>query len=83
MSDVDVFAVLEAFGMFAEDVLMKKLKVGDKVKIPVHDVFHPEAGHVGKIVYISGDEKTVTVKCDRKHNGKVVAFNVSFESISE
>ncbi|HDQ06762.1 MAG TPA: hypothetical protein ENN36_08615 [Candidatus Bathyarchaeota archaeon] len=71
------------FGMFVEDVVMKKLKVGDKVKIPVHDVFHPEAGHVGKVVYISGAAKSVTVKCDRKHNGKTVAFNVALESIDE
>jgi ribosomal protein L21E len=69
--------------MFAEDVLMAKLKVGDRVKIPVHKVFHAEAGHVGKVVYISADGKTVTVKCDRKHNGKTVAFNVALESISE
>lgn len=62
---------------------MKKIKVGDRVKIPVHSVFHQETGHVGKVVYISEDEKTVTVKCDRKHNGKTVAFNVTLESISE
>jgi ribosomal protein L21E len=64
-------------------MLMKKLKVGDRVKIPVHSVFHQETGHVGKIVYISEDGKIVTVKCDRKHNGKTVAFNVAFESIKE
>lgn len=64
-------------------MLMKKIKVGDRVKIPVHSVFHQETGHVGKVVYISEDEKTVTVKCDRKHNGKTVAFNVTLESISE
>lgn len=58
-------------------MLMKELKVGDKVTIPVHRVFHQETGHVGKVVYISTDKKTVTVKCDRKHNGKVVAFNVA------
>ena len=64
-------------------MLMKKLKVGDKVKIPVHSVFHQETGHVGKVVYISADEKTVTVKCDRKHNGKTVAFNVAIEDLRE
>jgi hypothetical protein len=69
--------------LFAEDVLMAKLKVGDRVKIPVHSVFHQEAGHFGKVVYISEDGETVTVKCDRKHNGKTVAFNIALESISE
>lgn len=64
-------------------MLMAKVKVGDRVKIPVHSVFHQETGHVGKVVYISEDGKTVTLKCDRKHNGKTVAFNVALESISE
>jgi ribosomal protein L21E len=64
-------------------MLIKKLKVGDRVKIPVHSIFHQETGHVGKVVYISEDGKTVTVKCDRKHNGKTVAFNVALESINE
>jgi ribosomal protein L21E len=64
-------------------LLIKKLKVGDRVKIPVHSVFHQETGHTGKIVYISEDGKTVTVKCNRKHNGKTVAFNISLEDINE
>ena len=67
--------------MFGKKMLMKKLKIGDKLKIPVHSVFHQETGHAGKVVYISEDEKTVTVKCDRKHNGKTVAFNVSLEDL--
>ena len=60
---------------------MTKIKVGDKMTIPVHSVFHQEAGHVGKVVYISEDGKTVTVKCDRKHGGKTVAFNVAIDSV--
>jgi len=64
-------------------MLIMKIKVGDRVKIPVHNVFHQEVGHFGKVVYISEDGRTVTVKCDRKHNGKTVAFNVELESISE
>ncbi len=56
---------------------MTKLKVGDKMKIPVHSVFHQESGHSGKIVFISEDGETVTVKCDRKHGGKTVAFNIA------
>ena len=63
--------------MFVEELLMTDLKIGDKMKIPVHKVFHQEAGHLGKVVYISEDGETVTVKCDRKHNGKTVAFNIA------
>ena len=59
---------------------MTEIKLGDKMKIPVHSVFHQEAGHLGKVVYMSEDGKTVTVKCDRKHSGKTVAFNVALES---
>jgi ribosomal protein L21E len=58
-------------------MLMAKLKVGEKMKIPVHSVFHQESGHVGKVVFISEDCETVTVKCDRKHGGKTVAFNIA------
>jgi hypothetical protein len=65
--------------MFMEEMLLTKVELGDKIKIPVHSVFHQEAGHFGKVVYISEDGNTITVKCDRKHNGKTVAFNVSLE----
>jgi len=78
-----VVAFLATFEMFMEDALMANLKIGDRVKIPVHKVFHQEAGHFGKVVYISEDGETVTVKCDRKHNGKTVAFNIAFSSIRE
>ena len=55
------------------------VKIGDKIKIPSHSVFHQEADHLGKVVYISEDESTVTVKCDRKHNGKTIAFNIAMQ----
>ena len=71
------------FDMFMVDALMANLKIGDRMSIPVHKVFHQEAGHFGKVVYISEDGETVTVKCDRKHNGKTVAFNIAFSSIRE
>jgi hypothetical protein len=58
---------------------MSKVKIGDRMKIPVHSVFHQEAGHFGKVVYISEDEETVTVKCERKHGGKTVAFNIALK----
>ena len=61
-------------------MLITKIKIGDKMKVPVHSVFHQEAGHSGKVVYISKDGRTVTVKCDRKHSGKTVAFNVAIDS---
>ena len=76
-------AFLATFAMIMEDALMVNLKIGERVKIPVHKVFHQEAGHFGKVVYISEDGETVTVKCDRKHNGKTVAFNIDFSSIRE
>ena len=56
---------------------MADLKIGDRMKIPVHSVFHQEAEHYGKVVYISEDKETVTVKCERKHGGKTVAFNIA------
>ena len=49
------------------------------MKIPVHSVFHQEAGHFGKVVYISEDEETITLKCERKHGGKTVAFNLALK----
>ena len=56
---------------------MADIKLGDRMKIPVHKVFHQEAEHYGKVVYISQDKETVTVKCERKHEGKIVAFNIA------
>ncbi|MEJ2244252.1 MAG: hypothetical protein P8X87_06995 [Candidatus Bathyarchaeota archaeon] len=56
---------------------MAELKIGDRMKIPVHSVFHQEAEHYGIIVYISEDKETVTVKCEHKHGGKTVAFNIA------
>ena len=65
--------------MFRAGMLMAEIQIGDKMKIPVHSVFHQEAGHFGKVVYISEDRNTVTVKCDRKHGGKTVAFNIALK----
>ncbi len=72
-------AVLEPRELFREEMLMAEIQIGDKMKIPVHSVFHQEAGHFGKVVYISEDGNTVTVKCDRKHGGKTVAFNIALK----
>jgi len=58
---------------------MSEFKIGDRMNIPVHSIFHLEAGHVGKVVFISEDGNTITVKCDRKHGGKTVAFNIALQ----
>jgi hypothetical protein len=60
--------------------LRTRIKVGDKMEIPAHKVMHPEAGHMGKVVYISEDEKTVTIQCDKKHDGKTVSLKVRINS---
>ena len=54
-------------------------KIGEKMKITVDPRFHPESGHVGKVVWISEDEKTVALQCEKKHNGKVVALLVEID----
>ena len=56
------------------------IKLGDKIKIPAHKVLHPESGHFGEIVYVSEDEKTVTVKCEKQHDGKTVSLKVRINS---
>ncbi len=72
-------AVLGPRELFREEMLMAEIQIGDKMKIPVHSIFHQESGHFGKVVYISEDGNTVTVKCDRKHGGKTVAFNIALK----
>jgi hypothetical protein len=46
------------------------------MKIPADSEFHPEAGHFGKVVWISEDGKTVAIQCERRHNGKKTVFMV-------
>jgi hypothetical protein len=55
-------------------MFIPKMKIGDKVKIPSDARFHPERGHSGKVVWIAEDEKSVAIKCDRRHNGKTSVF---------
>jgi hypothetical protein len=62
------------------EMSMTEIKIGDRMKIPAHTVFHPESGHSGKVVYISEDGKTVTVQCEKRHSGKTVAFNMAINS---
>ena len=72
-------AVLEPRELFREEMLMAEIQIGDKMTIPVHSVFHQEAGHIGKVVYISEDGNIITVRCDQKHGGKTVAFNIALK----
>jgi hypothetical protein len=58
------------------------IKIGDRMEIPVHIVLHKEAGHFGKVVYIDEEGKTVTIQCDKKHDGKTVSVKVRINSQS-
>ena len=73
------WGLFETMLLFREEMLMIEVKIGDKIRIPIHSVFHQESGHFGKVVFISEDGETVTVKCDRKHGGKTVAFNIALK----
>jgi len=57
-----------------------KIEIGDKMKIPADGKFHPEHGHLGKVVWISEDEKIVAIQCERKHNGKKTVFLANINS---
>lgn len=50
------------------------------MKIPADNEFHPEYGHFGKCVWISENRKTVAIKCEKRHNGKVIALMVRINS---
>jgi hypothetical protein len=60
--------------------LKNGIKIGDRMKIPAHMVFHKESGHSGKVVYVSEDGNTVTIQCDKKHEGKIVSLKVRINS---
>ena len=55
-------------------------KIGDRMKIPADRSIHPEAGHAGKIVWISEDEKTVAITCEKKHDRKTTVIMVKINS---
>ena len=61
-------------------MLITEIKIGDKMKIPANQKFHPEYGHSGKVVWISEDGKTVAIQCERRHNGKKAVFMVKINS---
>ena len=50
------------------------------MKIPADNKFHPEAGHFGKVVWMSEDGKTVAIRCEKRHDGKKVVFMVKINS---
>ena len=66
--------------MFAGETLITEIKIGDKLKIPASQKFHPERGHSGKVVYISEDGKTVTVQCEKRHDGKLISVMMKINS---
>ncbi len=51
-------------------MLITEIKIGDRMKIPADGKFHPEHGHLGKVVWISRNGKTVAIQCERSHHGK-------------
>ncbi|NIQ07029.1 MAG: hypothetical protein GWO20_15275 [Candidatus Korarchaeota archaeon] len=57
-----------------------KIEIGDKMKIPADGKFHPEHGHLGKVVWISEDGKTVAIQCEKTHRGKNTVFLVKNNS---
>jgi hypothetical protein len=57
-------------------MLITEIKIGDEMKIPADQKFHPEYGHSGKVVWISEDRKTVAIQCEKRHDGKKVVFMV-------
>ena len=66
--------------MFAGETLITEIKIGDKMKIPANQKFHPEYGHSGKVVWLSEDRKTVTIQCEKRHNSKTIAVMVRINS---
>jgi hypothetical protein len=61
-------------------MLITEIKIGDRMKIPADGKFHPEAGHFGKVVWISEDGETVAIQCERSHHGKNTVFIVKINS---
>ena len=61
-------------------MLITEIKIGDRMKIPADGKFHPEAGHLGKCVWISEDGETVAIQCERSHRGKTTVFIVKINS---
>jgi hypothetical protein len=66
--------------MFAGETLITEIKIGDGMKIKVRYKFDLEYGHSGKVVYISEDGKTVTVQCEKKHDGKLISVMMKINS---
>jgi hypothetical protein len=61
-------------------MLITEIKIGDEMKIPADQKFHPEHQHSGKVVWISEDGKTVAIQCEKRHDGKKVVFMVKINS---
>jgi len=61
-------------------MLITEIKIGDRMKIPADNKFHPEEGHFGKVVWISENGNTVAIQCKRLHNRKNVVFMMEINS---
>jgi hypothetical protein len=61
-------------------MLITKIKIGDRMRIPADKGIHPDRGHFGKVVWISEDGKTVAIQCERSHHGKKTVFTVKINS---
>ena len=61
-------------------MLITEIKIGDKMKIPADQKFHPKYGHSGKVVWISEDGKNVMIQCEKRHNGKEIALMLRINS---
>ena len=57
-----------------------RIELGGNMKIPTDGKFHPEAGHIGKCVWISEDGKTAALQCEKSHKGKTMVFIVKINS---
>ena len=55
-------------------------KIGDRMQIPTNAELHSEARHFGKVVWMSEDGKTIALRCEKKHDRKVVVFLVKTNS---
>jgi hypothetical protein len=59
------------------------LKLGAKVSIPFHPQLHPETRHIGRIVWIRDDNRTIAVQCERKHEGKIIAILMTIDPTTD
>ena len=59
---------------------MTKHKVGDRIPIPTSAELHSDEKHFGKVVWISENGKTIAIRCEKSHNGKMVVLMMKTNS---